>query len=59
MPLTIDTTQAVNEHMATTHSRFLVRGTLFLQEEVMIGGGGEESFEALLEKVTTSYFFAP
>ena len=60
IPFTIDARQAVREHAATTHSRFLLQEPLLVQEEVMIGGGGEEPIETpLLENVTTSQSFAP
>lgn len=60
MPLIIDARQAVSAHMASTHTRLLpCWGALFLLEEVMTGGGGEQSFEELLEKVTALHFFAP
>ena len=49
MPLIIDARQAVSEHIATTRTRLLPWAALFLLEEVMIGGGGEESFEEFLE----------
>ena len=61
IPFTMDARQAVREHTATTHSRFLLWEPLLVQEmEVMMGGGGEEPFEApLLENVTMSQSFAP
>lgn len=55
IPFTIDARQAVREHMATTHSRFRPLESSLMREEVMMGGGGEESFETpLLENVTVS-----
>ena len=60
IPFTIDARQAVREHTATTHSRFLFWEPSLMREEVIIGGGGEESFETpLLENVTMSQSFAP
>ena len=60
IPFTIDARQAVREHTATTHSRFLLWEPQLVREELMIGGGGEEPFETLLlENVTTSQSFAP